>query len=126
MDVQDKEFVKLTRETIRQFIADREQERDAKTGVQKRRLDRWPFPAPIQLWRKLPDGQEVQMLATCRNLNDHGVGVLCDKRIEMGVQVELAIHQPEVTYYGRGVVRHCTSSKREYFVGIEFIDPEGM
>ncbi|NOT02872.1 MAG: PilZ domain-containing protein [Phycisphaerales bacterium] len=118
MNVQ--EFVKLDREAIHQLVENRFGA-DA-DGHKRRRITRWPFPGQLQLWIRDAAGTEVQVFGTCHNLNENGIGVYCERSIEIGQQVPIAIHQPEATYHGDGVVRHCTPSDGEYFVGIEFID----
>ena len=74
------------------------------------------------MWVRNRAGEEMELLATCHNLNSWGIGVICELMLEEGTQLPIAIHQPEATYHGTGVVRHCTSSDGEYFVGIELVE----
>lgn len=122
VEVDDKEFVAMNSETIRQLL-----ETGGRTPSDRRRADRrgaqrWPFPATVQLWVHNRAGEEVEILGTCQNLNESGVGVLCERPLEVGLRLPIAIHQPEATYHGEGVVRHCTPSAGEYFVGIELVE----
>lgn len=121
MNADVKEFIPLNQKTIAKLIEHRQGQDPGAGGRKRRRLERWPFPGQLQLWVKNAAGQEVQLFGTCHNMNPHGVGVICDRYLEPGVRVPIAIHQPEATYHGEGVVRHCTPSGREYFVGIEFV-----
>lgn len=38
-------------------------------------------------------------------------------------RISLAVHQPELSVYGHGVVRHCTQAYTGYLVGVEFEFP---
>jgi hypothetical protein len=39
--------------------------------------------------------------------------------------VSLAIHQPAMSCYGHGIVRHCTRAHVGYLIGLEFsFEPE--
>ena len=60
-------------------------------------------------------------LATCLDLSHHGVGIEADFELEPGLELTLAIHQPEVTMQGRAVVRHCTEIETGYYAGLQFL-----
>jgi len=123
-DVGVQEFIPLNKKTIAQLVENRKAADSGATGRRRRRLTRWPFPGQLQLWFKDSAGEEIQTFGTCHNLNENGIGVNCERYIEPGMRVPIAIHQPEATYHGEGVVRHCTTSGREYFIGIEFVQPD--
>lgn len=122
MNTDVKEFVPLNRATIAKLIENRQARDAGVSGRKRRRLARWPFPGQLQLWVRNAAGEEIQLFGTCHNLNENGIGVNCERHIEPGTRVPIAIHQPEATYHGEGVVRHSTPSGAEYFVGIEFIE----
>ncbi len=117
-----KEFVPLNRQNLTKLIENRHASDGH--GKARRRLSRWPFPGPLQIWLKTAAGEELEIFGTCHNLNEHGAGVSCERYIEPGTRVPIAIHQPEATYHGEGVVRHCTPSRSEYFIGIEFVETD--
>ena len=79
----------------------------------------------MQFWVTDAAGEETQVLATCDNMNEQGIGVLCGRPLEVGMNLPIAIHQPDATYHGHGVVRHCTPWKNEYFIGIELVCSAG-
>lgn len=116
------EFIALNAETIKNLV-ESHQDREAPGNTRRRRLPRWPFPATVQLWAADRAGRETQYFGTCQNLNVHGIGVASERPFDIGRALQIALHQPEATYHGRGVVRHCTSQGQEYFVGIEFVEP---
>ena len=122
MDTDVKEFLPLSRKTVARLIENRQAEDAGATGRRRRRRARWPFPGPLQLWVRNAAGEEIQLFGTCHNRNEHGIGVNCEQYVEPGTRVPIAIHQPEATYHGEGVVRHCTPSENEYFIGIEFVE----
>lgn len=121
-DLQEKEFVPLTRDAIKRLIENRQHLVARMQGRPTRRLPRWPFPGPIQLWVRNVAGEEIEIFGTCHNLNENGAGIYCERPIEEGTRLPVAIHQPEATYQGEAVVRHCTQSGKEYFVGLEFVE----
>ena len=86
----------------------------------KRSTARWAFPGAVEMWVPGPDGAERHVLGTCHNLTERGVGVRCDDPIEPGLTMAIAVHQPEVSFHGRGTVRHCSLRGKGYLVGFEF------
>ncbi len=122
IDVEDKEFVALNAETIQTLLQSGARERSDRRGRERRREKRWPFPGTVQLWLRDRAGEEFEVHATCQNLNEAGLGLLCDRGFEVDMVVPIAIHQPDATYHGTGVIRHCTPSDGAYFVGVELVD----
>ena len=84
-------------------------------------MPRWPFPGTVELWIPEGDGTERYELATSLNLSLVGVGIRCDESLESGVELAIAIHEPEVSFHGRAVVRHCTEMESDFLVGLEFL-----
>ena len=74
----------------------------------------------------LPDktGVEQLALATCLNLSRHGLGMLNEEPLPIGPEFGLAVHQPEASFQGRAVVRHCTEVEGHYYIGVQFIFDE--
>jgi len=124
VEVQEKEFIALSSEAIHKLVEDRKQADRRGPQRSRRRIERWPFPGPVQLWCGDDAGEEEQVFGTCRNLTKHGIGFYCERAFEPGTKISVAIHQPEATYHGQGVVRHCTKSDQEYFIGMEFASAE--
>lgn len=87
----------------------------------RRSLPRWPFLGTAELW--IPEGDDTERyeLATSLNLSLVGVGIRCDEPLEPGVELSVAIHEPEVSFHGRAVVRHCTEMEGDFLVGLEFL-----
>jgi PilZ domain-containing protein len=126
LELEEKEFVALDGPTIKRLLSSGEQEsRSRRKGVERRKEERWPFPAAVQLWATNYDGEEYEYLATCENLNEQGIGLTTDRSFEPGSNVGIAIHQCDATYHGRGIIRHCTRSDRGYFVGVELVESAG-
>ena len=76
----------------------------------------------VELWLPGEDGTERYVLATSLNLSEHGVGLYCDEEVDRGWQIAIAIHEPEVSFHGRAVVRHCTETPDGRFLaGLEFL-----
>ena len=121
IELDEKEFVALNAKTIRKLLASGDGLSSELSRSERRSRERWPFDAPVQLWATDPTGEELQLLATCQNMNEDGVGLLCDRPFAVGTVLPIAIHRADATYHGKGVVRHCTVSGDEYFVGIELI-----
>ena len=124
MEVEEKEFVALSSAAIHKLIEDRKRADRRESRRTRRRIARWPFPGPVQVWASNGHGEEEQVFGTCRNLNEQGIGFFCERAFEPGTTISVAIHQAEATYHGEGVVRHCTKSDREYFIGMEFANAD--
>jgi hypothetical protein len=71
------------------------------------------------------DPKQVLAFGTCRDLSATGVGVTCDRRYPPGTLMDIALHLPEASLYGRAVVRFCRELDEdlddEYIMGFEFI-----
>lgn len=87
----------------------------------KRRCPRWPFPGAVELWAPGEDGIDRHILGTCENISLGGVGVRCDQPFGIDQELEIAVHQPELSLHGRATVRHCTRLRSDYYVGLEFV-----
>jgi hypothetical protein len=113
-------IVKLTPEAIRELLEGRRIEAQVKQPPGKRTEERWPFPGTVEVW--LPDEcyGERHILATLHNLSAHGLAMRTRRPIQSTTRVSLALHQPELSCYGHGIVRHCTRAAVGYLVGIEF------
>ena len=58
------------------------------------------------------------------NLSLHGLGMMSDIELPVGLAFTLAVHQPEASFQGRAVVRHCTEVEGHYYIGLQFIFDE--
>jgi len=116
------EIMPLTKEAVRDFLLS--QAGIESQGLSERRTtQRWPFPATVELWIKDDSGVEQYALATCVNLSLYGLGILYEDTLLEDEEVGIAIHEPEVSFHGRAIVRHCTSIDEGYYVGLRFEFP---
>jgi hypothetical protein len=121
------EICRLTRDALEALLAERsaskpQDRRSGKRGAPRRGTPRWPFPGTVELW--IPDaaGRQWHSLATSINLSESGLGLRCDEPLEAGTELEVAIHEPEVSFHGRAVVRHCSPGPEDtYVVGLQFL-----
>lgn len=113
-------IVKLTPDVIRELLASRQIDVHSKHPPGKRREERWPFPGAVEVW--LPDEcyGERHVLATLHNLSPNGLAMRTRRPISSETRISLALHQPELSCYGHGIVRHCTRAAVGYLVGVEF------
>jgi len=113
-------IVRLTPEVIRELLAGQQVRSHLKQPPGKRREERWPFPGTVEVW--LPDEcyGERHLLATLHNLSQSGLAMRTRRPIPTDTRISLAVHQPELSCYGHGVVRHCTRAAVGYLVGVEF------
>ena len=113
-------IVKLTPGVIRELLDARQVAAHSKHPPGKRREERWPFPGTVEVW--LPDEcyGERHLLATLHNLSAIGLAMRTRRPIPTETQISLALHQPELTCYGRAMVRHCTRASVGYLIGVEF------
>ncbi len=115
------EICLLTEEAVAKLLADRQLKAPDVKGNGRRSTPRWPFPGTVELWIPEGGGPARHALATSLNLVLHGVGIRCDEPLSPGLELAIAIHEPEVSFHGRGVVRHCTEIEDEFLVGVEFL-----
>ena len=115
------EIKPLTEEAVARLLAEQETPIPDVRVNGRRRAPRWPFPGTVEMW--LPDktGVEQLALATCLNLSRHGLGMLNEEPLPIGLEFGLAVHQPEASLHGRAIVRHCTETEAGYYVGVEFL-----
>ncbi len=118
------EISPLTEEAVARLLADRARAPSGPVTNGKRRTPRWPFPGTVQLWIPDENGVDQHHLATCMNLSLHGLGMMSDVGLPVGLEFTLAIHQPETSFQGRAVIRHCTAVDDRYFIGVQFIFDE--
>lgn len=118
------ELTPLTEDAIARLLASRAEPLSKPAANGKRRAPRWPFPSTVQLWIPDEEGVEQLVLATCVDLSVHGLGMTSDVELSVGLEFTLAIHQPETSFQGRGVIRHCTPKEQVYYIGVEFIFDE--
>ena len=113
-------IVKLSPEAVQELLGAHRVEATVKQGPGHRREERWPFPGTVEVW--LPDEcyGEKHLLATLHNLSPHGLAMRARRPIPKDTKVSLAIHQPELSCYGHGVIRHCTQAHVGYLIGMEF------
>ncbi len=122
------EICPLTREGVAELLSQRQHDNDPSSRNCKRRTPRWAFPSTVELWLPTEGSGERHTLATSINLSTHGIGIRCDEPLEPGLELGIAVHEPEVSFHGRAQVRHCTDTGRGFFIaGLEFVfdDPSG-
>jgi len=116
------EICALTPEAVAGLLSARQQTGKQLNWHGRRNAPRWPFPSTVELW--LPDENcgERYALATSINLSTTGIGLKSDDPIEPGTELGIAIHEPEMSFHGRAVVRHCTETDRDFsIVGLQFL-----
>lgn len=112
-------IVKITPEAIAELLGRRDLAAVAKNEPGKRGEERWPFAGAVEVWLPEDCYGERHILATLHNLSAHGLAMRARRPIASGTKISLAIHQPELSCYGHGVVRHCTRAPVGYLVGVE-------
>lgn len=115
------EICPLTEDAVGELLARRSGEQRTAKAKGKRKASRWPFPATAELWVPEENGLAHHALGTALNLSLHGVGIRCAEPLAVGVELAIAIHEPEMSFHGRGLVRHCTAIEEDYLVGLEFL-----
>lgn len=115
------QITRITPEALREMLDARAPGGPGKAASCKRKDERWPFAGTVEIW--LPDEcyGERHVLATLHNLSANGLAMRTRRPIPTGTRVSLAIHQPELSCYGKAVVRHCTRAQVGYLVGAEFV-----
>ncbi len=115
------EICPISQKAIEELIQGRQREDNRLSKHERREAPRWPFPAPVELWLPNDDGSDDYLLATCENLSLGGMGIRCDLDLELNQEIGVAIHQPEVSFHGKAIVRHTTKLREDYYVGLQFV-----
>lgn len=115
------EICPIARDALETLLTERKAEgADANTNG-RRKVARWPFPGTVELWIPDAGGVDQHTLATSLDVSLHGVGIRCDEPLAPGLELAIAIHEPELSLHGKAVVRHCTEIEEDYVIGLEFI-----
>ncbi len=115
------EIYRLTEKAIDGLLSEQEQDRNTATAACRRRTKRWPFPGTVEMW--LPDEKGVEQIAlgTCVNLSRQGLAMFYEEELPLGLEMAMAVHQPEASLHGRAVVRHCAAKDEGFYIGVEFL-----
>jgi len=114
------EICALSKEAIETLLNGRRTELPDHHSRARRRVPRWPFPGTVELWIPEVGGGERYTLATSLDLSVDGVGIRADEPLPSGMEMAIAIHEPEVSFHGRAVVAHCTALENEFLIGLRF------
>ena len=114
------EIIPLNADTVQMLLESRQAQRRASGEKGRRVIERWPFPGTTQLWVYDSKHGERMVIGTCRDVSAAGVGIRLDEPLLAGTTVSIAVHQPEASYHGKAVVRHCTARKKGFFAGLQF------
>ena len=116
------DICRLNRDVLTKMLADRAAAEPHSHADGKRLTARWPFPGTVELWAPESTGRQWYALATSVNLSTSGIGLHCDEPLKRDEELEIAIHEPEMSFHGRAVVRHCTEMEGGAFmVGMQFL-----
>ena len=116
------EICALTEQSVGELLAKRQSWASRADASGRRRTMRWPFPGTVELWIPDEDGGERYALATSINLSIDGIGIRADEELPPGLQLAVAIHEPEMSFHGKAVVRHCTETETgSFIVGLQFL-----
>ncbi len=116
------EVTLLTEESLGALLAERRGLCVTKSKQCRREVVRWPFPGTVQLWLSDDQDGEKLILARSLNLSVKGLAIRCEEPLEPGTTVTVAVHEPEVSFQGEAVVKHCTQNDDGiYCVGLAFV-----
>ena len=116
------EICALTEQAVGELLSNRQSWASRADANGRRRALRWPFPGTVELWVPDENGGERYALATSINLSVEGIGVRADEELGPGLQLAIAIHEPEMSFHGRAVVRHCAETDTgSYIIGLQFL-----
>lgn len=116
------EVTLLTEESLEALLAERRGVSVTKSKQCRREVVRWPFPGTVQLWLHDDEFDERLVLARSLNLSVKGLAIRCEEPLEPGTVVTLAVHEPEVSFQGKAVVKHCTQNDDDvYCIGLAFV-----
>ena len=116
------EIFRLTEKAIDRLLIEQEQNFNlTEDEACRRKSNRWPFPGTVEMWLPDQNGVEQIALGTCVNLSRQGLAMLYEEELPIGLEMPMAVHQPEASLHGRAVVRHCTAKDDAFYIGVEFL-----
>ncbi len=115
------EVFPLTERGLMKLLRTREAARPAGAARGRRKAARWPFPGVVEMWIPDDSGEPQHTLATSVNLSLNGIGIRCDDPLECGLELDIAFHEPEMSFHGRASVRHCTKIDSDHLIGLQFV-----
>ncbi len=115
------EIYRLTEKAIDRLLSEQEQNRNLSANACRRKTKRWPFPGTVEMWLPDENGVEQIALGTCVNLSRQGLAMLYEEELPLGLEMAMAVHQPEASLHGRAVVRHCSAKDDDFYIGLEFL-----
>jgi len=116
------EICALTEQSVGELLSKRQSWASRADASGRRRTMRWPFPGTVELWIPDEDGGEHYDLATSINLSMDGIGIRANEELRPGLQLAIAIHEPEMSFHGQAVVRHCIEIDNGSFIlGLQFV-----
>lgn len=119
------EFCALGPGSIAKLLAGRQKNLRPTSWHGRRNAPRWPFPSTVELWVPEAGAEDRYCLATSINLSTTGIGLKLDEPISPGVEVAIAVHEPEMSFHGRAVIRHCTDTGHGFSIaGLQFLFDE--
>jgi hypothetical protein len=123
--VNTEEIVKLSRRAVVDLIESRlaSGKLEPFAGHERRKSPRWPFPGQVEV-RLADDDHSPPSFFDCRDLSETGMGMCGEHAYEVGTIIDMSLHVPEVTFYGRAVVRYSMRMRHGQMMGVEFIFDE--
>jgi hypothetical protein len=119
------EFCALEPDSIAKLLSSRQKSIRPSNWHGRRNAPRWPFPSTVELWVPDAHGEDHYSLATSINLSTTGIGLKLDEPIPAGTSLAIAVHEPEMSFHGRAVVRHCTETNHGFSIaGLQFLFDE--
>ncbi len=119
------EFCELGPNSIARLLSGRQKNLRPSNWHGRRNAPRWPFPSTVELWVPESTGEDRYCLATSINLSTTGIGIKLDDPIAPGTALSIAVHEPEMSFYGRAMVRHCTETDHGFSIaGLQFLFDE--
>ncbi len=115
------EIYRLTEKAIDRLLSEQEQNSHAPNAACRRKAKRWPFPGTVEMWLPDENGAEQIALGSCVNLSREGLAMLYEVALPIGLEIAMAVHQPEASLHGRAVVRHCSTKDDGFYIGVEFL-----
>ena len=118
--MQTNEIVSLTRQSIAEMLHGRADKDASFGGENLRQQARWAIPGTVEI-RMAGSNASLPWIATCRDLSEGGLGMICERAFETGVELEIAVHVPEASFCGFATVRYSAQvNNRDYLTGLQF------
>jgi len=114
-------YKELTVGDLEALIAGLTEDTEADPFLIKRTDRRWVFRGPADLYCQEPDGTEVKVHASVRDVCMTGLGLVVRNRLPVDTVVRIVLALEDGYYAAKVRIVHCTQTVGGFKIGCDFV-----